>query len=49
VGTKEIRSVELKIRARPSLKLAIERAAKQEGRSVSNWIERAAEEALKRK
>jgi hypothetical protein len=43
----EVRSTELKIRIRPSLKAAIDKAAKHDGRSISNWIERVVEEALK--
>jgi hypothetical protein len=43
----ETRSTEVKIRMRPSLKAAIEKAAKHDGRSASNWIERVIEEAIR--
>ena len=42
----ENRTVELKVRIRPSLKRAVDRAADHDGRSVSNWIERLLEEAV---
>jgi predicted HicB family RNase H-like nuclease len=44
----ETRSADLKIRIRPSLKAAIERAADHDGRSISSWIERLIEQALER-
>jgi hypothetical protein len=43
----EIRTAELKIRIRPSLKKAIERAASHDQRTVSAWVERLLEEAVK--
>jgi hypothetical protein len=42
----ETRTVELKVRIRPSLKRAVDRAAGHDGRSLSNWIERLLEEAV---
>ena len=42
----ETRTIELKVRIRPSLKAAVDRAADHDGRSVSNWIERLLEEAV---
>jgi hypothetical protein len=44
----ETRTTEVKIRIRPSLKAAIDKAAQHDGRSVSNWIERLVEEAIRR-
>jgi hypothetical protein len=43
----EIRTAELKIRIRPSLKKAIERAASYDKRTLSAWVERLLEEAVK--
>jgi hypothetical protein len=43
----ETRSAELKIRIRPSLKAAIAKAADRNGRTVSAWVERLLEEAVK--
>jgi len=42
----ENRTVELKVRIRPSLKRAVDRAADHDGRSLLNWIERLLEEAV---
>jgi hypothetical protein len=44
----ETRSTEIKIRIRPSLKAAVDRAADHDGRTVSAWIERLIEQALER-
>ena len=44
----ETRSTELKIRIRPTLKAALDRAARREGRSTSNLVERICEEWLTR-
>jgi hypothetical protein len=43
----ENRTAELKVRIRPSLKAAVDRAADNAGRSVSNLTERLLEEAVK--
>jgi hypothetical protein len=41
--TEEIRSAPLGLRVRPSLKAALERLAKEEGRTLANYVERVLE------
>jgi hypothetical protein len=43
----ETRSTELRIRIRPSLKKALEKAASHDRRTVSAWVEKLLEEAVK--
>jgi predicted HicB family RNase H-like nuclease len=40
------RSASIKVWVKPELREAIERAAQREGRSISNWIERALERTI---
>jgi hypothetical protein len=43
----ETRSTELRLRIRPSLKKALEKAASYDRRTVSAWVERLLEEAIR--
>jgi predicted HicB family RNase H-like nuclease len=41
-----MRTASVKVWITPALREAIEKAAEHEGRSISNWIERALEKAI---
>lgn len=49
MAEKEIKSEPLGLRITPSLKMALEKAAEEDGRSVADYVQRALSELLKRK